>query len=30
MTIAAGAITLGLADSFALLFYFTSAWLVFG
>jgi magnesium transporter len=28
--IAAGPITLGLADFFALLFYFTSAWLVFG
>ena len=28
--IAAGPVTLGLADFFALLFYFTSAWLVFG
>ena len=28
--IAAGPITLGLADFFALLFYFTGAWLVFG
>jgi magnesium transporter len=28
--IAAGPITLGLADFFALLFYFTSAWMVFG